>query len=79
MDFLDHLTVVDYAVALVVSASFIIAILRGFVVEFTGIMTWVGATAATVYGMPKLLPAVEKLIPKGLMADVVSGVLIFAK
>jgi membrane protein required for colicin V production len=68
---------VDVLVVLVLVISALIAFLRGFSHELLSIVSWVGATFATLYGFPLVQPYARAVIPIELLADVIAGVVIF--
>ncbi|MDX1400723.1 MAG: CvpA family protein [Kiloniellales bacterium] len=68
---------VDIVVGIIFLLSTLIAFLRGFVHETLSIISWIGATFATLYGFPHLQPIARDYIPVELLADVAAGVTIF--
>ena len=69
--------VTDLAVIAILVISGLLAFARGFVREVLSIGAWVGAAAATIYGFPLAKPLASDYIPNELLANVVTGVVIF--
>ena len=67
----------DILVILVLLLSGALAFARGFVREALSIVAWVGAALITVFLLPLASPLVRDLIDNELVADFISGVLIF--
>lgn len=71
------ITAGDVLVILVILLSGALAFARGFVREALSIAAWVGAALITVFLLPYASPLVRDLIDNELVADFISGVLIF--
>lgn len=71
------ITAGDILVILVILLSGALAFARGFVREALSIAAWVGAALITVFLLPLASPLVRDLIDNELVADFISGVLIF--
>ncbi len=56
--------------------SGIIAVLRGFIREALGILSWILATFAAMYGYSQVSPFFDDIIANKTVADAVSGVII---
>lgn len=69
--------VTDLVVVAVLAISGLLAFARGFIRETLSIGAWVGAAAATIYGFPLAKPIASNYIPNELLANVVTGVVIF--
>jgi membrane protein required for colicin V production len=63
------------AVVLVLSAGF--AYMRGFVRELLAIVAWVGAAFITFYGYSYVAPFAERFVPKGPIANISAGAVVF--
>jgi len=63
----------DICVVGLVILSGLMAFARGFVRECLSIASWLGATAAALYGLPYLRPFAERHFPKGAVADGVAA------
>lgn len=68
---------VDILVALVLVVSAILAFSRGVVREVLGVGSWIGAAIATIFGFAPLKPYTRQLIEMELIADAVTGLVIF--
>ncbi len=71
------LNALDFAVIAVLLVSALLAFGRGFVREVLSIGAWVAAAVATIYGFPYLQPVVRRHIDVALIADLVTGAIIF--
>lgn len=67
----------DLAVVIILLLSAILAFLRGFVHEVLSVTAWIGAIFAAIYGVPELRSFARAQIPNELVADSVTGVVIF--
>lgn len=67
----------DILVALVLVVSAILAFSRGAVREVLGVGAWIGAAIATMFGFAPLKPYTRQLIEMELIADAVTGLVIF--
>ncbi len=67
----------DLIIAAVVLLSGLWALWRGFVREVLGIIGWVGAALATLYGFSTVRPYARELIAIDLVADVAAGLTLF--
>jgi membrane protein required for colicin V production len=63
------------AVVLVLSAGF--AYMRGFVRELLAIVAWVGAALITFYGYSYVATFAERFVPKGPLANISAGAVVF--
>ncbi len=61
----------------VLVVSGLLAFARGFIREVLSIGAWVGAAAATIYGFPLAKPFLRNYISSELLADLITGVVIF--
>lgn len=68
---------VDLIVLGIFILSTIIGVARGFTREFFGIIAWVGACFATIFGIIWARPLIHPLISNPLIADAVTGLFIF--
>ena len=69
--------IIDVVVVVVVLASALFALFRGFVHEVLAVAAWIGAAFAALYGFPLLSPFARKHIESDLIADGVAGGTIF--
>ena len=67
----------DILVLLILLLSGLLAFARGFVREALSIAAWVGAALITVFTLPLASPPLRDLIDNALVADFITGVLIF--
>jgi len=67
----------DLAVLAVLLISALLAFARGFVREMLSIAGWIGAAAATVFGLPFALPYAEQALGEGLVATLAAGTALF--
>lgn len=67
----------DAAVVVVLLLSAAVALMRGFVHEVLSLGAWAGAALATVYALPYVQPYTREVIAIPLLADIVSGVVLF--
>ncbi len=72
-----HVNGLDLAVGAVLLVSALLAFIRGFVHEVLSIAAWVGAVAASIYGLPYAQPFAHGLIPIGWAADAAAAAIIF--
>lgn len=68
---------VDLIVIAVLLLSALLALFRGFVKEVLGIAGWVAAVAATIFFFPIVRDIVRSYIDSRLIADIVTGAVIF--
>jgi membrane protein required for colicin V production len=71
------LNALDIAVIAVLLVSALLAFGRGFVREVLSIGAWIAAGVATIYGFPYLQPVLRQHIGVALIADAVTGAVIF--
>jgi len=69
---------VDLCFMAILVISGLLAYLRGFVREVLSVVSWVGATFATLYGYRYAEPYARQMIDNRMVADIVTGVLLFA-
>lgn len=67
----------DICVVGLIILSGLMAFARGFVRECLSIASWLGATAAALYGLPYLRPITERFVPKGTVADATAAGILF--
>ena len=67
----------DLAVLIILLLSALLAFMRGFVHEVLSVTAWVGAIFAVIYGLPELRHIARNTIPNPLIADSITGVMIF--
>lgn len=67
----------DMVVLAILAVSGLWAFMRGFVHEMLSLGGWVGATFAGLYGHSYLRPLATKWISQTLLADIVSGMVLF--
>ncbi len=68
---------VDISVLVVLGLSTLLAFSRGFVKEMLSILSWVGATIATIFLFPSALPVAQTQIADPLLAKVAAAVTLF--
>jgi membrane protein required for colicin V production len=71
------MTVFDFAVIGVIILSGYFAYSRGFVREALSIAAWINASFVAVYTFPYVLPLFEKVLPKGVIANVSAAAVVF--
>ncbi|MBF0561176.1 MAG: CvpA family protein [Alphaproteobacteria bacterium] len=71
------MNVLDIAIVVLLLLSGLLAFMRGFVQEVLGIMAWIGAAFAAMYGLRYAKPFAREVITIPLVADIVAGVTIF--
>lgn len=71
------MTPFDFAVIGVIVLSGYFAYSRGFVREALSIAAWINASFVAVYTFPYVLPLFEKVLPKGIVANVSAGAVVF--
>ncbi len=71
------MTVFDIVVIGVVLLSGVFAYSRGFVREALSIGAWVLAAFAAFYAFPYLVPPFERILPKGVIAEIAAAATIF--
>lgn len=69
--------VIDIAVVVVVFLSALAGLLRGFVREVLGVLAWVGAIVATLWGFERIRPTAREYISPEWLADFGGGFLLF--
>ncbi len=69
--------VTDLGILAVLAVSGLLAFARGFLREVLSVGAWVGAAAATIYGFPLAKPLLRDYIAIPLLADAITGVVIF--
>ncbi len=69
--------VTDLGIVAVLAVSGLLAFARGFLREILSVGAWVGAAAATIYGLKPARPFLRQYIGEPLLADAVTGVVIF--
>jgi len=76
---MDNLPVniLDLAIIAILLVSGGLAFMRGFVHEVLAVAAWVGAALATLHGLPALRGIARAQIPSTLIADLVTGAVIF--
>jgi membrane protein required for colicin V production len=74
---LRAMNVLDIIVIVVIALSALLAFARGFVKEALSILSWVGAAAATVYGLRYVRPYADQLISSPMIASAVASIAIF--
>jgi membrane protein required for colicin V production len=67
----------DICVVGLIILSGLMAFARGFVRECLSIASWLGATAAALYGLPYLRPFAVRYVPKGSFADAAAAGVLF--
>jgi membrane protein required for colicin V production len=67
----------DIAVIVILLLSALLAFARGLVREVLSVGAWVGAAFATLYLFPHVLPMVQQVVAKELLAKAVAGIGIF--
>lgn len=67
----------DLIVLAVVLLSGVIALMRGFIREVLSLAGWVGAALVTLWGFTYVRPFTRSIIEHALLADVVTGVVLF--
>jgi membrane protein required for colicin V production len=67
----------DIAVIVILLLSALLAFARGLVREVLSVGAWVGAAFATLYLFPHVLPIVQQVVAKDLIAKAVAGIGIF--
>lgn len=71
------INIADIIVLVILLLSGLLAFSRGFVHEVLSVAAWVGAAIATFYGLGYVAPFAKGFIASDLVAQIVSGVLIF--
>lgn len=69
--------VTDLGIIAVLAISGLLAFARGFLREVLSVGAWVGAAAATIYGLEPARPFLRQYIAEPLLADGITGVVIF--
>ena len=71
------MTIFDFAVIGVIILSGYFAYSRGFVREALSIAAWINASFFALYTFPYVVPLFEKVLPKGLVANVSAAAVVF--
>jgi len=71
------MSTLDIVVVVVVLLSAGFAYMRGFVRELLAIVAWLGAGLITFYGYVYLVPFAEGFLPKGPIANIAAGAVLF--
>ena len=74
---MPELTLFDFGLIVILIISGVLAFVRGFIQEVLSIGAWIGAIAATIFGLPYLKPFTREFIANPMLADVVTGAAIF--
>lgn len=69
---------IDICFVAILVISGVLAYLRGFVRETLSVIAWIGATFATLYGYSHLEPYTREIIENRMLADITTGLLLFA-
>jgi len=67
----------DVGLVIVLIISGLLAFVRGFIQEVLSIGAWIGAIAATIFGLPYVKPFTREFISHTMLADVAAGGAIF--
>lgn len=67
----------DFAVIGIVLVSGFFAFYRGFVREALSIAVWISAAVAALYAIPYVQPLFERMLPKGIVAEIAAGGAVF--
>jgi len=67
----------DIAVIAVILLSGVFAYWRGFVREALSIAAWIAAAAVAYYAYPYAMPLAERFLPKGTVAGIATGIVVF--
>jgi len=67
----------DFAVIGIVLLSGLFALYRGFVREALSIAVWISAAIAALYAIPYVQPLFERVLPKGIVAEIAAGGTVF--
>jgi membrane protein required for colicin V production len=70
-------TTFDFAVIGIIILSGIFAYSRGFVREALSIAAWINASFAAYWSFPYARPLFERLLPRGIIADVATAAVVF--
>lgn len=71
------MTAFDFAILGVIILSGVFAYWRGFVREALSIAAWILAATAAYYAYPYALPFAERFLPKGVVANIATGSIVF--
>lgn len=71
------MTIFDFAVIGVIILSGYFAYSRGFVREALSIAAWINASFIALYAFPYVLPLFERVLPKGVIANVSAATVVF--
>jgi membrane protein required for colicin V production len=69
--------IVDICFVAILVISGVLAYIRGFVREVLSVAAWVGAAFVTLYGYPHLQPYTKEYIANPMVADLVTGGVLF--
>lgn len=69
--------VTDLAIVAILAISGVLAFARGFIREVLSVGAWIGAAAATIYGLEPARPFLRQYIGEPLIADGITGLVIF--
>ncbi len=67
----------DVIILIIVAISALIALNRGLIKEVLSIVGWVLATASIIYLLPVFLPLTQKFVSSGLLAGILTTLIIF--
>jgi membrane protein required for colicin V production len=73
----ETLNAVDIAVVVVLLASGVFALMRGFVYEVLAVTGWVAAILAAIWGLPYIRPYVHPYISNQMIGDIAGGFVVF--
>ncbi|MCA8907512.1 MAG: CvpA family protein, partial [Rhodospirillaceae bacterium] len=71
------INMLDAVVIVIIVLSAIVSVVRGFVREVLAIASWVGAALVTLYGLPYARPYLREVVDQPLIADAITGVVLF--
>lgn len=76
-EIVSSFNVLDGALLALIAISAVIGLMRGFTREILGVISWGGAVITTTYMLPLLRPLARGYIKTAILADSVSGIIIF--